>query len=491
MFEFRVRLSLAAGALLWIGVTGVGAQFVEPEARLLYRIDGAAAAEQFGFVSERVADIDGDGVSELIVGAPTSRAMAASGGRAQVFSGADGSPIPGREWVGVTESGFLGASVSDAGDVNGDGVTDLIVGAPGAPFAPSALPGTVFVWSGADGSLIWSRDGESANDHFGIDVDGVGADVDGDGLVDVLVGAENVDGPAGSLAGRAYILSGRDGATIREFDGPAALAILGNGVSGAGDVNGDGDPDIVLAARDAGSRREGQAFVYNAVTGDLVHTLAPAASARQFGYFFTSGIGDVDGDFLPDIYVPDFADATLGPATGRAYVFSGATGELIHEWVGEAAGGGFGIGRGAGDVDGDGHEDMLLCGWTDSSGAPQAGKAFVFSGADGRLVRTITNTVAGDQMGFDAHGLGDVDGDGGPDFALTAPSNGAGVVYVVAGTPLCRADCDGSGGLDFFDFLCFQNRFAAGAVAADCDGSLSLDFFDFLCFQNRFAAGCP
>jgi hypothetical protein len=55
----------------------------------------------------------------------------------------------------------------------------------------------------------------------------------------------------------------------------------------------------------------------------------------------------------------------------------------------------------------------------------------------------------------------------------------------------CYPDCDGSGALDFFDFLCFQNAFAAGEPYADCDGSGSLDFFDFLCFQNEFAAGCP
>jgi hypothetical protein len=55
----------------------------------------------------------------------------------------------------------------------------------------------------------------------------------------------------------------------------------------------------------------------------------------------------------------------------------------------------------------------------------------------------------------------------------------------------CYADCDESGGLDFFDFLCFQNSFAAGEAYADCDGSGSRDFFDFLCFQDEFAAGCP
>ena len=56
--------------------------------------------------------------------------------------------------------------------------------------------------------------------------------------------------------------------------------------------------------------------------------------------------------------------------------------------------------------------------------------------------------------------------------------------------PICAADCDGSGALDVFDFLCFQNRFAAAAPAADCDGSGELDFFDFLCFQTAFGAGC-
>ena len=56
--------------------------------------------------------------------------------------------------------------------------------------------------------------------------------------------------------------------------------------------------------------------------------------------------------------------------------------------------------------------------------------------------------------------------------------------------PTCYADCDASGGLDFFDFLCFQDAFAAGEPYADCDGSGNLDFFDFLCFQDEFALGC-
>ena len=69
--------------------------------------------------------------------------------------------------------------------------------------------------------------------------------------------------------------------------------------------------------------------------------------------------------------------------------------------------------------------------------------------------------------------------------------DGRGAVWTVFMDRLCAADCDGDGSLTFFDFLCFQNLFAAGDPAADCDGDGALTFFDFLCFQNAFAAGCP
>ncbi|MFG0282836.1 MAG: lamin tail domain-containing protein [Phycisphaerales bacterium JB039] len=76
-----------------------------------------------------------------------------------------------------------------------------------------------------------------------------------------------------------------------------------------------------------------------------------------------------------------------------------------------------------------------------------------------------------------------------PGFEFTGFDVGSpGVVEATAG---CYADCDGTGALDFFDFLCFQNEFSTGSAYADCDGSGGADFFDFLCFQNEFAAGCP
>ena len=116
---------------------------------------------------------------------------------------------------------------------------------------------------------------------------------------------------------------------ITTIDGTTTNATLGNGVGRVGDVNGDGDVEIVAAARNSGRSPKGRAFVYTAKTGGLVHTLVPNTTASSFGWFFTTGVGDVDGDKIPDVYVPDFGDYALGSATGRAYVFSGATGEKI------------------------------------------------------------------------------------------------------------------------------------------------------------------
>ena len=80
---------------------------------------------------------------------------------------------------------------------------------------------------------------------------------------------------------------------------------------------------------------------------------------------------------------------------------------------------------------------------------------------------------------------------GGTEGRLGAASYGSGDAWIARYTDVCYADCDDSGALDFFDFLCFQNLFGAADPRADCDGSGALDFFDFLCFQNEFGAWCP
>jgi hypothetical protein len=290
-------------------------QFVERDVEVIHTLTGVGPGEQLGFVGEKLGDVDGDGVNDIVLGAHSSDEAGINTGRATVFSGATGDVV--WDFVGALAQGFLGAAVADAGDVDGDGVTDVIVGAPGAPFGNPAIPGQVFVFSGATGKEIWHATGEAIGDKFGIDVDGMRADINDDGFGDVVVGAEFADPDGFINAGRVYILSGLDGSILRTADGPQANAFLGNGVAGVGDVNDDGVADFAAAARNAGPSQGGMAWVYSGADASVIRTLEPADSAVEFGYFFLRPAGDVDADGVGDIFVPDFADKTLGAATGR------------------------------------------------------------------------------------------------------------------------------------------------------------------------------
>jgi hypothetical protein len=172
--------------------------------------------------------------------------------------------------------------------------------------------------------------------------------------------------------------------------------------------------------------------VLSGANGSVVHTLHPSGTAVDFGWFFVHDAADVDGDGIRDVYVGDFNDSWQGPFTGRGYVYSGASGQRIRTMNAEVSGDGFGVGRGIGDVDGDGHADLFLAAYTSSAGAPSGGRAYVVSGRNGRTLRTITGTVPGATLGVDAVGLGDVNNDGLPEFLLTTFNE----VYVVAGTSL-------------------------------------------------------
>jgi hypothetical protein len=154
---------------------------------------------------------------------------------------------------------------------------------------------------------------------------------------------------------------------------------------------------------------------------------------------FLSVVGDIDADGSPDIYASDWANSAKGRSTGRIYVHSGKDGRQLLTLTGEAAGDGFGIGiADAGDVDRDGHADLVVGAWQEASAALSGGKVYVFSGKDSSLLRTITGRLPGETFGFDTTNLGDVDGDGTPDFLLTSAWSGingfqSGRVYIVSG----------------------------------------------------------
>ena len=144
----------------------------------------------------------------------------------------------------------LGRSVAGAGDVNQDGFADVIVGASKATSPQGNRAGAAYIYSGKDGTQLWRFDGGATGDSLGISVAGAG-DVNNDGFPDVIVGARLTD-PGGMMdAGSAYVYSGKDGTELWQFDGVAAVDYLGSSVAGAGDVNQDGCPAIIVGAPNA------------------------------------------------------------------------------------------------------------------------------------------------------------------------------------------------------------------------------------------------
>jgi hypothetical protein len=159
----------------------------------------------------------------------------------------------------------------------------------------------------------------------------------------------------------------------------------------------------------------------------MLFPLPPSAAPRQFGTFFLAGVGDLNHDHVPDVYGGDYA-ADAG--AGYAGVYSGRDGSLLHSWTG-AAGDGLGPGRGAGDVNRDGVNDISVGSYTNDDGGHDAGKIQIFSGRSGRRLRTITSTTPDEQLGFDAVGIGDVNRDHRPDLLASAAEGDT--LYVIAG----------------------------------------------------------
>ena len=396
--------------------------FVEPT-RILQEWRGEAANDQFGWIARNAGDVDGDGIDDVVTSAPTSAEGGPAAGKVYVYSSATGALL----WSALgEENDQLGLGIETAGDLDADGAADIIAGAPGGDRA--------VVYSGRDGRELLTLEGSSPGERFGHRVSDVG-DVDGDGIPDLLVGAPQND-EAGEDAGAAYVFSGRTGALLLELRGEAPGDSFGSAVHGWAL---DGELYLIVGAPNAAGG--GRTYVYTELTDEPGFVIEPDASGSQLGGMFVSVVGDVDRDGVQDIYASDFSDTALGPNTGKAYVHSGATGKRLHVFTGENAGDGYGIGTGdAGDLNGDGFDDVVVGAWQFGAAAPSGGKVTVHSGKDGRLLQQITGKVMGETFGFDTTGLGDVDGDGIVDLLLTSAWSAvsgarSGRMYIVAGDP--------------------------------------------------------
>jgi len=233
------------------------------------------ATDLFGRKVSGAGDVNGDGFDDLIVGAPRDDNNGTESGNARVFSGADGSLL--YDIDGDSAGDGFGRPVCGAGDVNGDGFDDFMVGASGDD-NNGLESGSVRVFSGVDGSVLYTFDGDPSSDPFGFSdnfggsLSGAG-DVNGDGLADLIVGASGDDNN-GTNTGSVRVFSGADGSVLYNFDGDASAGFFGDqfgqSVSGAGDVNGDGVADFFVGTERGGANNGGYARLFVSQVSDPI-----------------------------------------------------------------------------------------------------------------------------------------------------------------------------------------------------------------------------
>ncbi|CAK0743893.1 hypothetical protein CCP3SC15_1290001 [Gammaproteobacteria bacterium] len=452
-------------------------------------------------VSSSVAsgDVNGDGLTDLIIGGVMS--TAAGEGRSYVVFGRTGTMVAELSDIAAGTGGFIingrcggeysGGSVANAGDINGDGIDDLIVGAFGASGAAGrsyvvfGKTGTAAVdlsniMLGTGGFVINGQAGEES----GCSVASAG-DVNGDGFADLIIGALQASGAAGGWVGRGYVVFGQSdinninlssiaaGTGGFVINGQGASDITGRSVASAGDVNGDGLADLIIGAPSdpSTSSTSGYSYVVFGRTDTSGINLSNVAAGmggfiingqcqQDFSGRSVASAGDVNGDGLADLIIgADRSDPSTGTDAGRSYVVFGRTGAAAIDLSTIVAGtGGFVINgqcerdysgwsvAHAGDVNGDGLADLIVGAFfSDPATGENAGRSYVVFGRTETTSIDLSNVVratggfvingqgANNDSGFSVASAGDVNGDGLADLIVGATSS-AGQSYVIFGS---------------------------------------------------------
>ncbi len=267
---------------------------------VLFHVSGDGNSDEFGWSVAAAGDVDQDGVPDWAAGAVNDHDFSTGPSYVRIFSGADASEI--RTYTLAGSGNRLGQSLVNAGDVNGDTVPDLLIGASGAGF--------VQMRSGADGSILWNKSAGTSSG-LGWDVD-VAGDVDGDGQLDVVVGVP--------WLGSARVFRASDGMFVTGIVGPAG-DFFGGAVAGLGDVNGDGFGDLAIGAKWSDSPRNsfpGTTWIYSGQDESILLTVHGTRSGDRGGFALTA-LSDLDGDGVAELAIGAPQDTNSGPGYTRVY----------------------------------------------------------------------------------------------------------------------------------------------------------------------------